>query len=67
MNSCGYKAMKRNKQINWVCQECGIKFGRGISRTQKQMTLSTWHIGKCGVCKATKQVTEPRDFGYLTI
>ena len=55
------------KGINWVCQECGIKFGRGISKTKKQMTLSTWHIGKCGVCKATKEVTEPRDFGYLNL
>jgi len=27
--------------------------------------VSTYHIGKCGVCKQTKEVTEPRDFGYM--
>ena len=26
--------------------------------------VATWHIGECGVCGETKEVTQPRDFGY---
>lgn len=40
-----------------VCHDCGSKYG-------KAWTRSTWHTGVCGVCKETKSVTEPRDYGY---
>jgi hypothetical protein len=43
----------------WSCWECGIKHG------SKQVKLSTWHFGKCDVCKENKSVTEPRDFGHF--
>lgn len=46
-------------QPDWVCSDCGRKYGSRIPE------LSCWHIGKCGVCGKEKPVTEPRDFGYL--
>jgi hypothetical protein len=39
--------------------ECGLQFGKF------KPGLATWHWGKCGVCYQEKEVTEPRDFGYL--
>ncbi|MDI6788419.1 MAG: hypothetical protein QME51_08620 [Planctomycetota bacterium] len=42
-----------------VCQDCGSKANKG-----RQFQVSTWHIGKCDVCKKKKPVTEPRDFYY---
>lgn len=46
-------------QPDWVCQDCGIKYGEG------QKSLSCWHIDTCGVCGKEKPCTEPRDFLYL--
>lgn len=44
----------------WTCQHCGDQFGRHI-RT------STWHDGKCDVCKSKASVTEARDFDYFRL
>ena len=44
---------------SWVCLECGLKASKGVSHA-----LSTWHEGKCDICKKNKPVTEPRDFYY---
>mgnify|MGYP003341293787 CR=1 FL=1 len=48
------------KQPAWVCHECGDKHRAG-----EWFTISTWHIGECGVCHTEQAVTEPRDCGYL--
>jgi len=50
----------RLMQADVVCKECGEKYGKysvGYS--------STW-MGTCGVCGEEKNVTEVRDWGYLT-
>lgn len=44
-----------------ICIECGNKYGRGLN----EQHISTWHEGKCEICKESKIVTEPRDFGHL--
>lgn len=44
---------------DWICYECGMKYGRSEPRK------STWHIGRCDICGETKSVTQPRDFGHL--
>jgi len=46
-------------QPDWCCMECGLKFGK------RSPSIACWHIGKCGSCNQEKEVTEPRDFGYL--
>jgi hypothetical protein len=45
----------------WICRDCGVKHGK------KQINghVSTWHNGTCDICKAEREVTEPRDFGHL--
>lgn len=48
------------EQPDWVCSQCGEKYGR-----RKTGFMATWHKGTCGVCRQTKTVTEPRDFGFL--
>lgn len=53
------------KDIQWVCQTCGIQFGRGFKNGKKQATVSTWHEGECDICGRVKAVTESRDFGYM--
>jgi len=57
------KAMfpRANHQPDWVCSDCGLKFG------DKLPTLATFHTGECGVCGDKVAVTEPRDYGYLDI
>lgn len=47
-------------QPEYVCAECGATYGRVLP------SVSTWHVGTCGVCEAEGvPVTEPRDFGGL--
>jgi hypothetical protein len=44
---------------SWVCHACAMAAGgRDDGRD------STWHMGYCGVCRLSKPVTEPRDYGY---
>ena len=45
----------------WVCSSCGIK-ARG--RPMASWHVATFHVDKCDVCGETKDVTEPRDYGY---
>jgi predicted ATP-dependent serine protease len=47
-----------NKFPIWVCQDCGNK------ASKKQFAVSTWHLGKCDICRKEKFVTEYRDFYY---
>lgn len=44
----------------WICQPCGIKYGKRTS-----IGVATWHLDTCDICGNTDQVTEPRDFGHL--
>lgn len=46
---------------DWVCYDCGMK-ARG--KPLPAWACPTYHEGKCDVCEETKDVTEPRDFGY---
>jgi len=46
-------------QPMWCCNSCGKKYGNRIP------DLATYHMDYCGVCGEKKEVTEPRDFGYL--
>lgn len=44
----------------WICDDCAKKKGG------KEVLghLATYHVGRCGVCKENKNVTEPRDFKW---
>lgn len=48
--------------MNWVCSDCGEKYGR-----RQCSDGATWHPDICSVCKAETFVTEPRDFGGIRI
>lgn len=53
-----------------VCDDCGIQAHKNKAKrlnfrsTSDKHTLSTYHKGKCDVCKKIKMVTEPRDYFY---
>lgn len=44
---------------DWVCFDCAKTRGARVP----QGHCYTVHIGICGLCGQTKEVTEPRDFG----
>jgi hypothetical protein len=45
----------------WICHICGSAHGIGMHAGH----ISTWHIGRCGICGKVASVSEPRDFGHL--
>lgn len=51
----------RETYPQWICRSCGVKHGK----RKTTGVISTWHMGKCDICKAEREVTEPRDFGHL--
>ena len=53
--------MKQLDQAEWVCHACWMKYGRHIPE------LATYHIWICGVCWEKTSVTQPRDYGYLSV
>lgn len=58
----------KNKQIDWVCNDCGVKYGKWYQPggVLPEVHCATYHINTCDVCNAKDvAVTEPRDFGYL--
>lgn len=56
---------KLGSKINSVCWDCGhAALELPINKIKKNFLISTYHKGKCDVCKQDKSVTEPRDFGY---
>jgi len=60
-----WKKDKRNRAISWVCRKCGIKAQGEVNFLKTATGTSTWHEGKCDVCKRKNvPVTEPRDFDY---
>ena len=60
-----------DKEINWVCSDCGIEANRltCLKRYREEpqkkcFDVSTFHKNTCDVCGEEKNVTEPRDFFY---
>lgn len=51
--------MNKKPYPKWVCRPCGIKASKGA-----EFTVSTYHVGICGVCGQKRAVTQPRDFYY---
>lgn len=45
----------------WVCRDCALAHGGRILKNH----VATFHTDTCDVCKKTKTVTEPRDYGHL--
>lgn len=50
-----------NEYPSWVCWDCGTKASQV---KEHQGGVATYHMGICEVCKESKAVTQPRDFGY---
>lgn len=62
------KSKKQRKQIDWVCNDCGSKYGKWYQPgvTAPETHCATYHLDTCDVCGTSDvAVTEPRDFGYL--
>ncbi len=60
MKKYDYQSKIDHHQPDWVCNDCGKKYGRGPI-----FVVSSYHMSICGVCSKEVMVTEPRDFGYL--
>jgi rubrerythrin len=68
MNAMSAEAQQENKKellkkletADVVCFDCGSKYGEYHDRVS-----SVWE-GKCNVCGEVKNITESRDFKYLT-
>jgi len=62
--------MTKIAQPSWCCNSCGTQFGRWYASgyyARPHAHLATYHVGRCDVCELDQvEVTEPRDFGYLT-
>lgn len=58
-----------NSDAAWICNDCGMKYGRWWAighYTGPKTHHATYHIGDCECCGARNvPVTEPRDFGGL--
>jgi len=62
------KNKKQRKHINWVCNDCGGKYGKWYQpgAIVPKQHCATYHFDTCDVCGTSDvAVTEPRDFGYL--
>lgn len=58
-------------KITHVCDKCGIEANKltclkkyGEEPKKAKFDYSTYHMGKCDVCKELKMITEVRDFFY---
>lgn len=49
------------KNITKICHKCGISYGR------HNCGVATWHEDICDICGKRASVTEPRDFGGVSI
>ncbi len=60
---------KKPPYPNFICDECGMKYGRWYQRgdySGPPHHCATYHKGTCEICGASKvPVTEPRDYGGL--
>lgn len=63
-----FKKIDSNKlgsKIYSVCRECGHKaMEMPENKGKRPFQVSTFHNGKCDVCKEIKSVTEARDYMY---
>lgn len=62
------RALADNKQPDWVCRDCGGKWGLWWDDGYyygPPTHCATFHQDQCGVCGKTTGVTEARDYGYL--
>ena len=62
------KPKATSDQPEWVCDDCGAKFGKWWvdgNYVGPSSHCATYHAGECDVCGQVRSVTEPRDFGYL--
>lgn len=48
-----------NREPQWVCLKCADERGARIPEGH----CYSMHTDICGICRQTKSVTEPRDFG----
>lgn len=55
------KRIAAQTQPDWVCDDCGEKFGHGMPTGH----IAVYHFDTCGVCLERKAVTAQRNFGYL--
>ena len=58
----------KNKQIDWVCNNCGVKYGKWYQpkAVAPEVHYASYHMNTCDICNTKNiPVTEPRDFGYL--
>lgn len=58
----------KNNTIEWVCDTCGIKYGKWYQpgAIAPKLHCATFHMDTCDVCGSSNiPVTEPRDYGYL--
>jgi len=63
------KAKASSTQPEWVCNECGEKYGtwyQGGDYSGPKHLMSTTHEDMCDVCHKISVCTEARDYGYLT-
>ena len=50
---------------DYVCVDCGVKF---LTDKQKENGgVSTFHLGKCGLCGEEKSITHIRTYNYLYV
>jgi hypothetical protein len=54
--------LSRLAKASWCCSDCGNLYGK-----YPKGHMSTWHVGKCDICRRSKPITEARDFGYLRV
>lgn len=59
------------KLINNVCDKCGVEANRltclkrhGKEPNRSKFNVSTYHKGRCDVCKKVRMITSVRDFFY---
>lgn len=62
-----YETIRRARNAYVVCDPCGRQHGRGFYSNgahRAKSSLSTFHQGRCDICRRKKVVTEFRDYGY---
>ena len=63
MNAILFPKTKKKEAISYVCADCGDLYLTPKQRYEER--ISTWHIGKCGLCGEITAVNHIRHFNYL--